>query len=537
VLATWSLGAAYLPLDPAQPPSRRHDLLARGGARVVLAHPTASGGQTDAASGPPLVAVPAGQAVPDPPRDTAALLAGLTGVSPDDLAYVIFTSGSTGRPKGVEITHRALGNLVRHFARELTTAVGDRVLWSTTFGFDISALEFALGLCHGGGVVVAPDEALVRPAVLLDLVSRHDVAVVQATPTIWRLVAAELRNELRGRTVLCGGELLSAALARRLLTSGCRLYNVYGPTETTIWSTATPITPEVTDPVGIGGPIAETALYVIDEYGQDAPPGVVGELCVAGTGLARGYAGAPELTAQRFPVDPRRGRYYRTGDLATWRTDGTVTLLGRVDRQVKLRGRRIELGEIEAVLEQHPAVAAAAVVVVGDPQGDGRLVGYLQPVGAAADRLDLDDVRRHTSATLPYFLLPAELAVLPALPRNANGKVDYRALPEIATPAAGGAGPVTPDDPLVGRLLALWRDLLGAAGLAADANFFVHGGHSLLAAILATRVGEELGLPVSLLDVFHAPTPVELAALLRERTGRDDIASPGEGRTVAEVIT
>ena len=538
VLATWSLGAAYLPLDPAQPPSRRHDLLTRGGARVVVADRNLSGGAADGErSGPPLVVVPADPAAPDQQSDTAALISGLTGASPDDLAYVIFTSGSTGRPKGVEITHRALANLVRHFAHELATAAGDRVLWCTTFGFDISALEFALGLCYGGGLVAAPDEALVRPAVLLDLVSRHDVAVVQATPTIWRLVATELSDELRGRAVLCGGEPLSATLARRLLTSGCRLFNVYGPTETTIWSTATPITAEVTDPVGIGGPIAETALYVIDEYGQDAPPGVVGELCIAGTGLARGYAGAPELTAERFPVDPHRGRYYRTGDLATWRTDGTVTLLGRVDRQVKLRGRRIELGEIEAVLEQHPAVAAAAVVVAGNPQGDGRLVGYLQPAGEAADRLDLDEVRRHASATLPYFLLPAQLAVLPALPRNANGKVDYRALPEVTAPAAGGLGPMAPTDPLVSRLLALWRDLLGSTDLAADANFFVHGGHSLLAAILATRIGEELALPVSLLDVFHAPTPAALAALIRERTRREEVAEEGQGRPAAEVIT
>lgn len=243
------------------------------------------------------------------------------------------------------------------------------------------------------------------------------------------------------------------------------------------------------------------------------------------------------MTAERFPVDPHRGRYYRTGDLATWRTDGTVTLLGRVDRQVKLRGRRIELGEIEAVLEQHPAVAAAAVVVAGNPQGDGRLVGYLQPAGEAADRLDLDEVRRHASATLPYFLLPAQLAVLPALPRNANGKVDYRALPEVTAPAAGGLGPMAPTDPLVSRLLALWRDLLGSTDLAADANFFVHGGHSLLAAILATRIGEELALPVSLLDVFHAPTPAALAALIRERTRREEVAEEGQGRPAAEVIT
>jgi acyl-CoA synthetase (AMP-forming)/AMP-acid ligase II len=262
--------------------------------------------------------------------------------------------------------------------------------------------------------------------------------------------------------------------------------------------------------VGIGRPIAETALYVVDEHGQDAPPGLVGELCVAGTGVARGYAGAPELTAERFRVDARRGRYYRTGDLATWRPDGTVVLLGRVDRQVKLRGRRIELGEVEAALEQHPAVAAAAVVVRGDPQDDGRLVGYVQPAG----ELDLDEVGRYLRGVLPYYLVPADLVPLDALPRNANGKVDHRALPEVPVAASTEGEPA---DPLVRSLVSVWRAVLGRDDLGADSNFFASGGHSLLAAILATRVGALVGRQVSLLDVFDAPTPVELARAMEQR--------------------
>jgi amino acid adenylation domain-containing protein len=515
VLAAWSLRAAYVPLDPAQPPARLQDLLERSGAHVIV---------TDGASPKPAAATglrivsSSTLDTPDPP--VAALAAGLEDVGVEDLAYVIFTSGSTGRPKGVEITHGNLANVVRHFAQELTVSSVDRVLWLTSFGFDISALELTLGLCHGGGAVVAPDEAQTRPAVLLDLVTRHNVAVAQATPTIWRLVAPAVRDgALSGLTVLCGGEPLSAALAQRLLRSGCRLFNVYGPTETAIWSTSARVEAGVTDPVSVGAPIAQTALYVLDQQGRDCPPGTVGELCIGGTGVARGYRGAPELTEQRFADDQTRGRYYRTGDLATWRTDGTVTLFGRVDRQVKLRGRRIELGELEAVLEQHPAVGAAAVVVAGDPQGDGRLVGYLQPAG---NSLDLDDVRRHLRAALPGYLHPAQLAVLAALPRNPSGKVDHRALPELAAPAPEAAAPALPDDPLVAGLVALWRSVLGRDDLGERSNFFTSGGHSLLAAVLAARSGEEYGLAVSLLDVFDAPTPAELADLIRAQRAEQE---------------
>jgi hypothetical protein len=316
-------------------------------------------------------------------------------------------------------------------------------------------------------------------------------------------------GQLRGRRVLCGGEPLNAALAERLLRTGCVLYNVYGPTETTIWSSSARIGPGAADPVSIGAPIAETTFHVIDEHGQDAPPGLVGELWIGGTGLARGYAGAPDLTAQRFVDDPDRGRLYRTGDLATWRPDGTVTLLGRADRQVKLRGRRIEPGEIEAALERHPAVTAAAVILAGDPQGDGRLVGYLQP----AD-VDLESVRAHAREHLPYWLVPADLVPLGALPRNANGKVDHKALPEPPAAAAAtvGTAPETQDAHGADPVVALFKDVLGRDDIGPDSNFFTSGGHSLLAAILAAR----LGGGVTLLDVFDAPTPAELAARLRE---------------------
>ncbi|MEV0127904.1 amino acid adenylation domain-containing protein [Dactylosporangium sp. NPDC050688] len=512
VLAVWSLGAAYLPADPNQPRARLADQMTRAGATTTV-DPAFMREPAPGTTGPDTAGLGAGPAAAPGTagtgagQDTAGLDAGLAAVGPDDLAYVIFTSGSTGQPKGVEIPHRALANLVRHFAAGLAVTGGDRVLWLTTFGFDISALELFLPLAHGGGAVVAPDDAQTRPALMLDLVARHDVAVVQATPTIWRLAAGAVRDELRGRHVLCGGEPLNAALAGRLLRTGCRLHNVYGPTETTIWSSSAPVAAGVADPVGIGAPIAETSFHIIDEHGQDAPPGLVGELCIGGTGLARGYTGDPGLTARRFVADPVRGRLYRTGDLATWRGDGTVTLLGRADRQVKLRGRRIEPGEVEAALERHPDVTAAAVVLAGDPQGGGQLVGYVQPAV-----VDVAALHRHAREHLPYYLVPAVLVPLPALPRNANGKVDHRALP--APPAADHPAATDSAEGAAAPYVALFNQVLGRDDLGPGSNFFTSGGHSLLAAILAARIGDALGRDVSLLDVFDAPTPAELAARL-----------------------
>jgi amino acid adenylation domain-containing protein len=510
VLATWSLGAAYLPVDPHQPPARLRIQLDTAQARAVL---VAAGGLPDGAAGCPVLAL---DALGEPPGARVPLPAALASVTGDQLAYVIFTSGSTGEPKAVEITHANLANLIGFFARHLAVTPRDRVLWLTSFGFDISALELFLPLCHGGGAIVAPDAAQVQPDVLLDLVTRHDAAIVQTTPTIWRLVAAGLDRELAGRVVLCGGEPLSAALAQRLLRGGCRLFNVYGPTETTIWSTVAEIGPQETDPVGVGGPIARTTLRVEDAQGRPVPPGVVGELCIGGTGVARGYRGRPDLTAERFRDDPVFGRHYRTGDRATRRADGTIELLGRVDRQVKLRGRRIELGEIEAALERHPAIAAAAVVVAGDAQSDGRLVGYLQPVTAGAAPALAAEVSRFAATLLPPYLVPATLVVLDRLPRNASGKLDHRALPPVpAGDTATAPEQSSSDDPLVRLLLELWAQLLDRDDLHAHSNFFASGGHSLLAAVLTARIQERTGREVSLQDVFTAPTPDELAVLVR----------------------
>ncbi|MEH1015823.1 amino acid adenylation domain-containing protein [Micromonospora sp. CPCC 206060] len=508
VLGVWAAGAGYLPLAPGPPAGRLAYQVDDAGARVVLTI-----GDTPAGwSAVPVLPVPAdGAAAAGPLLDGP--------VAPDACAYAIYTSGSTGRPKAVVVTHRNLLNLVCDFTDRLGPGAARTVLWSTAATFDISALELLLPLLNGGTVVVAPDGALLRPRDLLELIVHRDVSLVQATPTAWRMLAPEAGDELTGRVLLCGGEPMPATLARRLRALGGRVYNVYGPTETTIWSTVAELDGDPDDPVPIGVPLANTRIFVADAHGRPLPPGVPGELCIAGAGVGAGYLNRPELTAERFGEHPDYGRFYRTGDIARLRHDGVLELSGRTDRQVKLRGHRIELDEVEAVLHEHPEVAAAAVTVRGDPQDDGRLVAFVQVRAGAGDHRQLrDQLWHHARATLPDAAVPSGILVLDRLPTTANGKVDHRALHTVEVDAAPvavpDAGPGAADPELVEALTGLWREALRRPGLGPHDNFFLNGGHSILAARLVTRIEQLTGRPAGVQVVFTHPTPAELAAHL-----------------------
>ncbi|MFF0305823.1 amino acid adenylation domain-containing protein [Streptosporangium sp. NPDC004379] len=541
VLGVWAAGAAYLPLDPGHPELRLAYQVRDAGARLVVA-PAA----VPWAGEVPVLAVPCGPVsgpeavsgpMPPPGSEPGPGSAPGSGTGPgaeaadrvsapdaapvsaptagDALAYVIYTSGSTGRPKGVAVTHGNLANLVLDFAGRLGPDAAARVLWSTTPSFDISALELLLPLVGGGTLVIASDADRLRPRGLLDLVAARDVRVVQATPTAWRLAVPEAGGELAGRTVLCGGEPLPAALARDLLALGCRLFNVYGPTETTIWSTAAEIAGAPRDPVPIGAPLANTRIFVRDADGREAPPGVPGELCVAGDGVAAGYVDRPELTAERFGAHPRHGRFYRTGDLARLRHDGTLDLLGRDDRQVKLRGHRIELGEVEAVLHDHETVGAAAVVVRGDT-----MTAFVRPAREPADRAAWrEELWRHARTRLPDYAVPSGFVLVDRFPETGNGKIDYRSLtvPEEEHPAAPAAAA---GSPLVEGVLRLWREALGRPGLGEHDNFFLSGGHSVLAVRLIAPLEELVGHPIGVRAIFDHPTPAGLAAFAGTLTGR-----------------
>ncbi|MFF0410585.1 amino acid adenylation domain-containing protein [Kitasatospora sp. NPDC004745] len=543
LLAVHAAGAAYLPLDPGHPAERLAHLLADSGATLLLA---------DREPAPAvLAAAPAVLRLGAAP--TAAPAPAAAG-SPSALAYVLYTSGSTGRPKGVEVGHRALVNLLTSFADRLGSSHRDAWLGLTSLSFDISGLELLLPLVTGGRLVLAPDGAATDGPRLLDLVRREGVTHVQATPSGWRvlLAAGPLPP---GLTALVGGEPLPLPLARELRSRVDELTNVYGPTETTVWSTWRPI-PTAPDTVPIGRPIANTLAYVLDPDGRPLPVGVPGELHLGGEGVAQGYRGRPELTAERFVEDPfAGGRMYRTGDLAAWTEDGELTFHGRIDAQVKIRGHRIEPGEVEAVLLAHPAVAEAAVAVHEETPGEPELVGYVvpspgagpaggaEPVPDAESVTDAEPVtdaelREHLRRTLPAVMVPRRYLRLDRLPLTPNGKLDRRALPApprpdavasatasppaapatpaTAAPARPGAAAEQPDE-VAATVLAIWREVLALPELGPDDDIFELGGHSLTIIQITARIRAALGVELDFDLFFDVSTPAGIAAAVRER--------------------
>ncbi len=515
VFGVWLAGAVYLPLSPEHPEERISYQLDDSGAVLVLAPPdiTVPGERTSL----PLVDVGS-----VPPAEGTVLAT--PPVTADDQAYLIYTSGSTGRPKGTRIGHRALANLITHFAEALD-ARGKSMLWVTAFSFDMSTLELFLPLATGGTLVIAPDEARTDGATLAEVLDRHDVSIISATPTTWRLVLDEVADRLTGRLVIIGGEPLPSPLARKLSATGCTLLNLYGPTEATVWSSGGVIKAGTEEAITVGTPIANTHLYVADPYGAALPLGVRGELCIAGAGLSSGYHGQPELTAERFGEHPEFGRFYRTGDLARWTHDGQLEICGRLDRQVKLRGNRIELGEVEEVLLSHPEVTGAAVVLVGDPSGDGALWAFV----TAAEPGLAARLWEHANRSLPRSATPHEFVVLDAFPMTGSDKVDHPALRRraedmrAARETTGGAVPgdrAEDTDELVTTLVGLWNAVLERGDLDADSNFFASGGHSLLGAKLLQEVWSATQVRLKLKDLFDTLTPRGLAQRLR--AGADD---------------
>ncbi|WP_050515073.1 non-ribosomal peptide synthetase [Streptomyces rimosus] len=485
LLGVLKAGAAYIPLDAEYPPERIEFVLADADAAHELGDADLSA-EAVVADGEPLSA--------DTPLPSPA---------PADLAYVIYTSGSTGRPKGVQIEHRSLTNLLLSLRDLLGSGPGHRWLALTSVSFDISGLELFLPLVTGGTVVVAGAGDTRDGAALADLIARHGITHVQATPTGWAML---LDNgfDAPAVTALAGGEALPPTLARRLRPRVGRLLNVYGPTETTIWSTYDEIDTE-TDEVTIGRPLANTRVYVLDECLEPVPAGLPGDLYIAGAGLARGYVGRPELDSERFlpdPFGPPGSRMYRTGDRARRRADGRLDFLGRTDDQIKLRGYRIELGEIESRLLALEGVDRAAAAV-----RDGRLIGYY--AGAA----DAGRLRRDLAPALPPYMVPEVFVALEALPTTPNGKLDRPALP--APPEETAAQPSAADSPLE-AVRDIWREVLGLPELTDTDDIFDLGGHSITMTQISTRILDRLGVEVPLSAYFDAPTVEGIAAVVAE---------------------
>ncbi|WP_326682673.1 non-ribosomal peptide synthetase [Streptomyces sp. NBC_01237] len=511
VVAVLKLGAAFLPLDLVHPGDRLTYLIEDSGAALVVGTEPVAGKIPDVA-GVPVVLLDA----PGTAGELDALSEAPVGggpVGPDQAAYVIYTSGSTGRPKGVVVPHEGISSLVATAVDRMGLRPDSRVLQFASIGFDVFAFELSMALCHGGRLVLISDEARVAGPALTDFLADQRITHMILPPSL--VSALPPGCELpEGSTVLVGTETVPPELFERFGATA-DLICAYGLTEATVNSTLWQAREHGGSPSGrvpIGRPDPNTRCYVLDETLKPVPPGVTGELYVAGRGLARGYLGRPGLTSERFVADPYGGpgsRMYRTGDRARWRPDGNLDFLGRVDSQVKVRGFRIELGEVEAALTAHPSVAQAAVV----PDRDGdivRLVGYVVPESGTPDPREL---LSHAAGLLPEYMVPALVVPLDGpLPLTPNGKLDRKALPVPDWSAMTGD-----DRPATGtqaRLADLFCEILKLDSVGVHDNFFALGGHSMASMRLLGRIRAEFGVELSIRDVFDALSVAALAAKL-----------------------
>lgn len=513
VLAAWAIlkaGGVYLPLDPANPAQRLGFMLADAGAKLVI---------TDTTVAPLLPDTVAQLRI-----DVSTLQPGLpehSGLTAAHAAYIVYTSGSTGAPKGVMVPHSAAVNLA--FARvhgHDPIGPADRVLAAISVGFDVSIGQLLLPHLSGACVVVAPELRSLSADEFWGLIHEQRITHINSVPSFFDSVLdAAVPSGLALRKVMLGGEALSGALCRRLRAALPKvvLVNMYGPTETCIDATAY-VVPENVDAgvavVPIGRPLANYRAYVLDERMQPLPTGFPGELYIGGAGLARGYVGRPDLTAERFlpdPFAPPGARLYRTGDRALWCGDGTLRYLGRGDRQLKIRGFRIEPDEIEAVLRSHPQVIQAAVISRADAAGAPMLVAYLVVQGAAPSAATL---RECLAQQLPTHMIPAAFVFLPALPLTANGKLDSRALP--APEAAKTHVYDAPVGPIESAIAQMWQELLGLPLVGRHDNFFELGGHSLLVLKFLAALKARFPQTIPVARVFQGPTPEKLAKIIRE---------------------
>ncbi|MER6207751.1 amino acid adenylation domain-containing protein [Streptomyces sp. NPDC001642] len=514
LLGTLKAGATYLPLDPGYPPDRLAYMVADAAPRALITTREAAAG-LDLPTG----ADPGAVLYLDQREDRPdAVPAGRTrsGYDPDRAAYTIYTSGSTGRPKGVVVTHRSLTNFLDCLTDRFQVHSGDVVFSTTSISFDIAGLELYLPLVNGAVVHLVPRDTAVDGVAMRRCLAEARPTLVQGTPALWQLLREAGWNpaELPGTArLLCGGEALPQDLADFLATGTAEVWNLYGPTETTIWSLLAPVAEG--EPVTIGRPLWNTGVHVLDERLTPVAQGGTGELYLSGDGLARGYRGRGALTAERFvacPFGAPGSRMYRTGDLVRQRADGTLDFVGRVDEQVKIRGYRVELGEIEAALRRLPQVAQARVVMREDTPGAARLTGYVVP--AAGHTPAPDELRHALGAWLPPYMVPAGIGVLDRFPLTPAGKVDRKALPPVDLAATGtGRTPATPQERALAELFA---EVLGLDDVGADDSFFDRGGNSLLATRLVSRIRAGLGVELPIRAVFDEPTPAALALRLTD---------------------
>jgi amino acid adenylation domain-containing protein len=506
LLGVMKSGAAFVPVDPAYPLQRQAYMLQDSGAEITLTVTRLAGRATTKL----VVNL-------DELRADAAPIK--SAPVHDSLAYLMYTSGSTGLPKGVAVDHRCLVKGVLAMGAVVRPKPDDVWLSVTSASFDPVLVELFLPLVHGNSVVMAGDTQVLDGGALSSALRASGATVLQATPLTWRmLVEAGWKGPLR--IALCGGETLAPLLAAELAERCAEVWNIYGPTETTVWSTAHRFSSGDRRVVPVGRPLPDTTVYVLDEEMQLAGEGSGGEVWIGGGGVARGYHGKPELTAERFranPFEPPGSRLYRTGDLGRQLADGTLELMGRADHQVKLFGHRVELGEIENWLQEHPSVTGAIAVVRPEAHGDEqRLVAYVSV--RQGHRFDESELRNHAAIRLPRHMVPKTLVPVDVWQRTPSGKIDRNALPDPPAaslrverePAASEWG-----DDITRGLAKIWKEMLGTVPLGPQAHFFALGGQSLQFMRMAARIRAEFGVKISAAQMMLSPTLAEQAALVR----------------------
>lgn len=522
LLGILKAGAAYVPLDPNYPDERLSFMLLDAQVSVLLTQQ---------------------QLVGDLPNHEAVVVCldtdwhhiakhceknPIADVISDNLAYTIYTSGSTGQPKGVQILHSAVVNFLSTMRQQPGMTADDVLLGVTTFTFDIAVLEIFLPMIVGARLVIAKREVTVDGKQLLDLLVNSGATVMQATPATWRLLLEAGWQNSHKLKILCGGEALPKKLANQLQARSTSLWNVYGPTETTIWSLISQVESEE-GLISIGRPIANTEVYILDRHLQPVPIGVPGELHIGGAGLARGYLNRPELTEDKFIPNPfshqKGARLYKTGDLARYLSDRSIECLGRIDFQVKMRGFRIELGEIEAVLSQDPGVLQTVVIAREDVPGDQRLVAYVVTNQELAPTTT--DLRRVLKEKLPDYMVPSAFVMLEALPLTPNGKVDRRALPSPQSlrpeMVANYEMPQTETEVLIAII---WQEILQLEKLGIHDNFFDLGGHSLLMVQIHHKLQKIFSQELSMVEIFKYPTIHSLAKRLTQNFSKKSVSLP-----------
>jgi len=511
LLAVLKAGGAYIPIDVEYPEDRLEFVMANAKPQALVTQRALADRFSAVRNTVLMDADPGIKSQPDSNLKPSSRL--------ENMAYVLYTSGSTGLPKGVQIEHRSFLNCLLAMKQEFSFTADDALLAITTISFDIAGLEIFLPLIAGARVVLAPHDAVRDSSKLIPLIPASRATVMQATPATWRMLVDAGWKGQPGLKILSTGDVLSGDLAQALVRRGQKVWNLYGPTETTIYSSIQPIVQPLERPVPIGRPIRNTQIYVLDRNLEPVPAGVAGEIYIGGDGVARGYLNQPELTSAKFipnPFDAVDGaRIYRTQDLGRYRADGVLEFLGRIDSQVKVRGHRVELGEIESTLPQHPSVRNAVASIRKDASGETAIVAYIVPAPETSP--GAGELRDFLKRKLPGYMIPAHLVFLEELPLTPNGKVDRKLLPIPGKRAESDCDFAAARNETEARLTAIWESVLGVEHVGIYDDFWELGGHSISAVQMVALIEKHFGNSIPLATLLKAPTIAQLADALHQQ--------------------